>query len=227
MYHTTRPANQWHAIPNMQTGGSTSETTRGSRGWGSRDTNESQDVRSMCWDKSRTNRRYHGDDQETVLTVCLGCNNNAHIMKLLYWAAEWHSFAKLRLHTNTTIKHLDMLTKEFGLLIRQFHDHSCSKFETMELPHEVAAYKQQDQCIQNRAPNLRPSSALASQIIKRLNLSTPKFHFLRDYVSIIWMFGYTDSFLKCSKLLHSYQAHQLLLRLATTLIVQWKLYWHL
>ena len=58
----------------MQTGGSTSETMRESGGWGSRDTNESQDARSMCRDKSRTNQQYHGDDQETVLMVCLGHN---------------------------------------------------------------------------------------------------------------------------------------------------------
>ena len=115
-------------------------------------------------------------------------------MKLLYQAAEWHGFAKLRMHTDTTLKHLDMLTKEFGLLMRQFRDCTCSEFETMELPREVAARKRQHQRIQDRAPNPGPSSASASRKTKRLNLLTPKFHFLGDYVSTIRMFGCTDSF---------------------------------
>jgi hypothetical protein len=82
------------------------------------------------------------------------------MMKLLYWAAEWHGFAKLRMHTNTTLKHLDMLTKEFGLLMRQFHDYTCLEFQTMELPYEVAAHKWQHQCVQDKAPN--PGLLLAS-----------------------------------------------------------------
>jgi len=106
-------------------------------------------------------------------------------MKLLYWAAEWHGFAKLRMHTDTTIEHLDMLTKEFGLLMRQFCNYTCSEFKTKELPCEVAACKWQHQHIQDRAPNPGPSLASASQKTKRLNLLTPKFHFLEDYVSTI------------------------------------------
>lgn len=62
-------------------------------------------------------------------------------MKLLYRTAEWHSFAKLRMHTDFTLDHLEELTKEFGLLMRQFRDLSCSQFQTVELPREVEAHK--------------------------------------------------------------------------------------
>ncbi len=82
-------------------------------------------------------------------------------MKVLYWTAEWHGFAKLRMHTDTTIGCLEMLTKEFGQLMRQFRDTTSSKFKTMELPREVAACKQQQQHIQDRAPNSGPSSLLS------------------------------------------------------------------
>jgi hypothetical protein len=82
-------------------------------------------------------------------------------MKVLYQTAEWHGFAKLRMHTNTMIGCLEMLTKEFGQLMRQFHDTTGSKFKTMELPHEVAAHKWQQQRIQDGAPNSRPSSLLS------------------------------------------------------------------
>jgi len=115
-------------------------------------------------------------------------------MKLLYRAAEWHGFAKLRMHTDSTIKHLDLLTKEFGQLMRQFRDSTCPAFKTMELPHEVAARKRQNQHIQDRAHNPGPSSASSGRKFKSLNLQTPKFHFLGDYMCTIWMFGCTDSF---------------------------------
>jgi len=120
--------------------------------------------------------------------------HNACVMKLLYWTAEWHRFAKLRMHTDTTINHLDLLTKEFGQLMRQFCNSTCSQFETMELPHEVAARKWQHQRIQDPAPNHGPSSVLSGCKFKLLNLQTPKFHFLGDYVCTIQMFGCTDSF---------------------------------
>jgi hypothetical protein len=106
-------------------------------------------------------------------------------MKLLYWTAEWHGFAKLRMHTNMTIAHLEMLTREFGQLMRHFRDSTCSEFKTMELPHEVAARKQQHQCIKDQASKTRPLSASSSRKIKMLNLLTLKFHFLGDYASII------------------------------------------
>ena len=115
-------------------------------------------------------------------------------MKVLYRTAEWHGFAKLRMHTDTTIGCLEMLTKEFGQLMRQFHNTTCSEFETIELPHEVAACKRQQQRVQDGAPNSRPSSLLSHRKLKTLNLLTPKFHFLGDYVHTIRMFGSTDNF---------------------------------
>lgn len=60
-------------------------------------------------------------------------------MKLLYRTAEWHGLAKLRMHTDSTLNLLDKLTAEFGKLMRQFRDLTCSKFATIELPREVAA----------------------------------------------------------------------------------------
>jgi hypothetical protein len=115
-------------------------------------------------------------------------------MKVLYQTAEWHGFAKLRMHTDTMIGRLDMLTKEFGQLMRQFRDTTCSEFGTMELPRKVSARKRQQQRVQDRAPNSGPSSLSSHRKLKTLNLLTPKFHFLGDYVHTIQMFGCTDNF---------------------------------
>ena len=115
-------------------------------------------------------------------------------MKVLYRTAEWHGFAKLRMHTDTMIGHLEMLTKEFGQLMRQFRDTTGSEFKTMELLCKVAAHKWQQQCIQDRASNSGPLSLSSHRKSKTLNLLMPKFHFLGDYVHIIQMFGCTDNF---------------------------------
>jgi hypothetical protein len=60
-------------------------------------------------------------------------------MKLLYRTAEWHALAKLRMHTDTTLTLLEELTTEFGQLLCQFRDLTCSQFTTVELPWETAA----------------------------------------------------------------------------------------
>ena len=64
--------------------------------------------------------------------------HNKQVMGLLYQTTEWHALAKSRMHTDSTLEHLHYLTKEFGHLMWQFRDQTCSKFDTIELPHEVA-----------------------------------------------------------------------------------------
>jgi hypothetical protein len=115
-------------------------------------------------------------------------------MKLLYRTAEWHGFAKLRMHTQATLEHLDSLTNEYGRLMRNFRDVTCSQFDTEELPREVEARKRGQQ--RSRGKGLGTGSQKASETRRRkpLNLFTPKFHALGDYVRTIQMFGPTDSF---------------------------------
>lgn len=111
-------------------------------------------------------------------------------MKLLYRTAEWHALGKLRMHTDMTLDHLDSLTKEFGILMRQFRDITCSHFQTIELPRELAARNRQHQLAHTLTHNIGSSSRKHRSI----NIQTPKFHFLGDYVQTIRTFGCTDSF---------------------------------
>ena len=71
--------------------------------------------------------------------------HNKQVMKLLYQMAEWHALAKLRMHTDSTLEHLRCLTKVFGSLMRQFRDHTCPQFNTVDLPREVAARNRHQQ----------------------------------------------------------------------------------
>ena len=65
-------------------------------------------------------------------------------MKLLYRTAEWHGLAKLRLHTESSLTSLESLTTEFGLLIQNFQELTCSQFATTELPRKEAARTRHD-----------------------------------------------------------------------------------
>lgn len=111
-------------------------------------------------------------------------------MTLLYRTAEWHGLAKLRMHTQATLDHLKWLTIEYGRLMRSFRDLTCSRFETKELNREVEARKR----AQARSSSTGTRSISEPRRKKNLNLFTPKFHAMGDYVHTIQMFGTTDSF---------------------------------
>lgn len=101
---------------------------------------------------------------------------NTLLMQLLYRAAEWHALAKLRMHSDTTLKLLDDCTTRFGSLMRKFRDVTFANFNTVALPKESKK---------------SPSSGRKK---RSLNPNTYKFHSLGDYVHAIKLFGCTDSF---------------------------------
>ena len=65
--------------------------------------------------------------------------HNRRLMKLLYRLSEWHSLAKLRMDTDTSLDLMEEVTKELGDLLRQFRRLTCSHFSTVELPREADA----------------------------------------------------------------------------------------
>jgi hypothetical protein len=100
------------------------------------------------------------------------------------------------MHTDSTLQRLDALTTTLGDSLRKFTKVTCKAFETHELPREAAARVRRnakktmpaDGGAAMQAPPLQPRR------IKPFNLSTPKLHFLGDYVSTIRHFGTTDSY---------------------------------
>ena len=110
-------------------------------------------------------------------------------MKLLYRTAEWHAFAKLRLHTDSTLQHLQELTTELGRLMRKFRDTTQSSFATFELPKEKGARQRR----QTYNPE-KENTVRSGKKVKSLNLFTYKWHALGDYVRAIRLFGGTDGF---------------------------------
>ena len=117
--------------------------------------------------------------------------HNSHLMKLLHWMAEWHSFAKLRLHTESTLSYLETLTRELGQQMRQFRDETCSHFVTHELPREAEARKRRQQ---TNAHGKQSEPGSGARKLKLLNLFIYKWHALGHYVRTIRLFGGTDGY---------------------------------
>lgn len=94
--------------------------------------------------------------------------HNRRLMKLLYRTAEWHGLAKMRIHTESSLVLLEELTTEFGQLMRQFRDLTCSQFATTELPKEVLARNRRQ--AQKQTPPARTTTQPAQTTTSLLNI---------------------------------------------------------
>ena len=64
---------------------------------------------------------------------------NEAVLDLLFVLATWHAYAKLRLHTETTLGFFEKMTTILGREIRNFKDLTGNMYETRELPQETTA----------------------------------------------------------------------------------------
>ncbi|KAF8147208.1 hypothetical protein K438DRAFT_1989788 [Mycena galopus ATCC 62051] len=160
---------------------------------------------SNASDMKKLGARDFEDLLQCAIPVFAGLFPEEHdrrVLKLLYRLAEWHAFAKLRMHTDPTLEHLRRLTPEIGRLMRDFKKTTCAAFQTFELRKEVAARGRREiRAAQDRAvaeglpaPNIPPSVSAPSKKQKTLNLNTYKWHALGDYIITILLFGPTDAY---------------------------------
>ena len=80
--------------------------------------------------------------------------------KLLFELNTWHSLAKLRLHTETTIKDLEHSTTRLGAVLRKFQEEVCSAYKTFELPSEEAARVRRQASAAKKASQPKPINLL-------------------------------------------------------------------
>ena len=76
-----------------------------------------------------------------------GLLQDAHgerVLDLLFVFAYWHSFAKLRLHTDRTLQILDTWTSVLGHECRRFSAETCEVIQTYELQREYRARKRNE-----------------------------------------------------------------------------------
>ncbi|KIO16447.1 hypothetical protein M407DRAFT_86006, partial [Tulasnella calospora MUT 4182] len=121
------------------------------------------------------------------------------IQSLLFTLADWHSVAKLRMHTDETLESLALLTKSLGQELRHFEEHVANALETFETPREARSRtrrKQKKGGADVGREGAGGSTATAELGVTRkaklYSLSTYKVHALGDYVSQIRQFGTVD-----------------------------------
>ena len=124
---------------------------------------------------------------------------NRILLDLIFDLATWHANAKLKMHTDSSLKNFDIVTLALGRSIRIFRRDVCSLYDTRELPTEEAARGRR---LLKRQKHMTASSSGGSKLPvntrgpkqKLLNLSTYKLHALGDYPNTIRRFGTTDSY---------------------------------
>lgn len=124
------------------------------------------------------------------------------MLTLLFRLAEWHALAKLRMHTESTLTHMEQVTKTLGYELRQFSSVTCAAFKTKETPKEADARNRRrnqkratEDAARSKPPDETNSQRRSNESKpKTLNLFVYKIHALGDYPSTIRLFGTTDSF---------------------------------
>lgn len=140
-----------------------------------------------------------------LLQCCIPCfdgllpsPHNESVLDLLYILSYWHSLAKLRMHTDSSLQVLKNVTVALGQEIRYFAEETSKHFKTLETDREFAARNRAETRRQARKDATSAASHKAqpdgSRRPAKFNLETPKLHFLGDYESQIRLFGTTDSF---------------------------------
>ena len=83
--------------------------------------------------------------------------HNRRVLQLLFVMAQWHSLAKLHLHTDISLAAMDRITVLLGDKLRLFQQKTCSAFSTRELNRE------RDACVRrqsSKAQSIRPTATL-------------------------------------------------------------------
>ncbi|KAF7967234.1 hypothetical protein HWV62_35081 [Athelia sp. TMB] len=161
-------------------------------------------------------------DFEDILQVAMPCFEgllpapfDGYIQDLLYDLATWLSYAKLRMHTDSTLHSFDAATTSLGTQLRKFSKTTSPHFRTKETPREQAARARRIATKQAKAaPAGAPVAATpavpatpAESKWKTFNLRTYKAHALGDYLISIWLYGTTDSYSTRTHFLPKLRAH--------------------
>ena len=150
--------------------------------------------------------------------------HNEIILDLLFHLAAWHGLAKLRQHTDRTLKLLQEATRSLGAQLRHFRRTTCAMYETRDTPTEAARGRRRA-ALSLAGPSRVQSSAQLRQTSrkgkeragdnrtleimeqaadrepsktttkkKEFNMNTFKTHSLDHYVATIRRLGTTDSY---------------------------------
>ena len=123
------------------------------------------------------------------------------VRKLLFELATWHSLAKLRLHTETTVTDLENSATRLGHLLQKFKNDVCSVYATRDLPSEEAARGRRKAAKAAKAgkkPETLPAptenkNKKKKPKLREFMMETYKLHGLPDYPAAIRAHGVTEN----------------------------------
>ena len=133
-------------------------------------------------------------------------HNNAIIMDLLFELATWHALAKLRLHTESTVRALETSTTRLGIALRKFQSTICAEFVMRDLPSEEAARGRRKAAKAKAKPPKPPMPSKGKgketeaakekkkSTLRTFNFSCYKPHSLGDYAKTIRLLGTSDGY---------------------------------
>lgn len=125
--------------------------------------------------------------------------DNERILALLYVMAYWHSLAKMRMHTESSVKLLDAVYTVMGSHLRHFEQVICPRYVTKETQKEYAKRvraasrkKSASTAAPATASTTAPAPTSGGQKPRTFNLSTIKAHLLGYAPRYIRMYGPLD-----------------------------------
>ncbi|KAF8594868.1 hypothetical protein BDV93DRAFT_458210 [Ceratobasidium sp. AG-I] len=144
-------------------------------------------------------KKLAGRDWEDILQCCIPCfeglfpePHSQDVSVLVFTLAQWHAFAKLCMHTESTLHALDAHTTVLGRRLRRFQK-SSSTFRTTESDSEFDARRWCRDAAAMELGNAIPAEPM-TRLSKVFSLHMYKLHALGDYVAAIKLYGMTDSY---------------------------------
>ena len=144
-----------------------------------------------------------------VIEGLLPAPHDAIVLDMLFALAQFHAFAKMRLHTERTLELFEKSIKTLGEAVRRFESVTCAAYDTKELPRETAARGRREAAAAAKtgdktsasgrsggkgkaaAPKATRKPAGSSRHVK-FQASTVKWHSFGDYVAYIRAYGTLD-----------------------------------
>jgi hypothetical protein len=119
--------------------------------------------------------------------------DDSAIRAVLFSLAEWHTLAKLRLHTTKTLEIFSAATGEVGHQLRKFTKDIAPKYNSLETPKEREKRMRQ-LTRQAASTGTTVPETTSTRKPKQFHLNRIKFHAMGEYVAEVKEHGTTDSY---------------------------------
>lgn len=113
------------------------------------------------------------------------------VQDLLFILACWYAYAKLCIHTDTTLAQFKTLTTALGQILCHFQNTVCAFYDTFKLPPEEAARGHQSASLAKKGKALGNA---AGKRWKNFSMATYKLHSLGNYLMYARLFGPSDNY---------------------------------